>query len=364
MDRAELLKFLENVEAGSLEGYLSLHGDDPVGVLEERLQWAAWNFRDPEKAWEANFLMQHHAQLRAVLEEGETAWHLRLKRAEMGLPPGGTPAPVPSRVMPPPLPKDPPPPNLKGITPGPPPVRHEAPLLPARKGGPPPVPRRLSTNNSVSPHEHTPGRTVAGPRSAPPPPPRLKGPSLTPKEAPRRPQPPPSISDLAEAAAPPPLSEQATDIRVEDDPRDRWDPPTGRVDLPPEPEPARSAPRTGPAKGGKSYKRSRHMPAGLDRTIPDLDSPSSNEGLGLGILKTAYGDDDEQAPPSYRSSGDLAGPDGPPANLTYLMLGIGLAVAGFGALALAAAIVFGTVQQSNNPAPAPPTIGGALPDAP
>ncbi len=335
MERPELLAFLEAVGAGSLESYLSQHGDDPFAGLEERLQWAAWNFRDPENAREANFLMQHHDSLREVLDEGETAWHLRIKREERAA-------------------KSPKPPG---------------------NGGPPVPPPGMGT---VQPN---PGRTVAsvtpapmrtsGPTATPAPAPISSGPPMTPPPAPQRPPPAPSFSQLEPAAKPPPLSEQATEIRVSDKP-----------DF--DGEPTISTPkrrRSSPAKrrGGEAFKpksRPGELSNLLEIPIDTEDVPMHHRrsGLGLGIEKTGYGESEPAPPPRRRSSHsrpaddhDMVAPPAANGNMSFLMLGIGLAVAGMGALALAGAIVFGVMQNGGTPAatpPPPPSMQDVMPADP
>lgn len=318
MERPELLAFLEAVGAGSLESYLSLHGDDPFAGLEERLQWAAWNFRDPEHARESSFLMQHHDDLRAVLDEGETAWHLRVKREQR-----------------------------------------------AAKPTAPPTPLGLGTARPV------PGRTVA---SVTPPPVRDIGPTVTPAPAPKAEPPPrgppaPSFSDLEAVVKPPPPSEQATEIRVANTPQFDGEPTLRR------PPPGRpKTPKT--RRGGEAYKpaqkkRARHELGNLlEIPIDTEDVPLHHQrgGLGLGIEKTGYGESEPAAPQRRYRSGGTPNYSPPPANpdnanMSILMLGAGLAVAGIGAIALAGAIVFGVVQTKGNdpPPPPPPSMQDVLP---
>ena len=55
--------------------------------------WAAGNFRDPEHAFEADFLMTYHRHIGDILEEGEVEWNIRMASAEAGEAPASSAAP-------------------------------------------------------------------------------------------------------------------------------------------------------------------------------------------------------------------------------------------------------------------------------
>lgn len=279
MDRAALLEFLERAGARSLEGYLSEHGSDPLAALDERLQWAAWNFRDAAHREEARFLMEHHGSLREVLQEGETAWHLRLRRAENAAKRGGTPPPAP------PVPPD---------------LRSRAPEA-VRTSGLPLPPPSLSNAPTVEP-----------------------------------------TTPVSRKAASP-SSEAPTVIR--DDPSERG---VRTADVPP----MRSM-----------------MPTGLDRTIADLDddddAPGAASPVRLGLEKTGIVGDDDDPMPERHTPASLPGPvfsgtpmgaplrGRSPTDQTAMVLAVGLSLAGFGALALAAALIISSVIKSPDPTPTP-----------
>jgi len=109
MDNQSLTRFLATVRRQRLVDYLDPIGVTPQEALEQRLRWAARSRDDPQHADEAQFLLDHAAALREVVdrevaEDGGTATtsrgdhHARWMRTEEE-----APAPDPVREERPPL---------------------------------------------------------------------------------------------------------------------------------------------------------------------------------------------------------------------------------------------------------------------